>query len=229
METTKAVGIKALIIFMLATVSATAQNLLLNGSFESGTFTQNNLVFPDRMDLVNGSTAVTGWTVGSSSAGYVWWLEGPDYNAQDGNRAIDLDSNGHQPYGYIQQTFATTPGMQYKVSGYFASEFNGGPAVTTVQINGNVIGTATTGSGNYGGISFNNLIWTSETFNFTADSTSSTLRFQDDTTVNGPNGYDNPVIDDISVQAVPDATSTWLLLSLSLSGLFWHGRKSRAA
>lgn len=153
-------------------------------------------------------------------------MQGPDYNAEDGNRAIDLDSNGNVTGSYVQQTFATVPGVQYEVSGYFASEFNGGPAVTSIQINGNVIGTSTTGSGNYDGISFNNLVWTRETFDFTASSTSSTLRLQDATTVGGPNGYDNPVIDNIAVQVVPEPC-TGLLLSAALGGLVWFGRRGK--
>jgi|GEM_PF-2118509 len=201
-----------------------AQNLIVNGSFESGPAFVANTGYPDRVSLPNGSTAITGWVVGTptSSSGFVWWLREPSYNAEDGNLCIDLDSNENTPFSFIKQTFATTPNQEYKVSAYFASEFNGGPAVTKVSINGQVIGTSTTGSGNLiTGQGFNNLIWTEETFLFTADGgLTSTLEFQDDTTASG----DNPIIDNVSVESVPDFGSTSLMFSIGLGGLAWFGR-----
>lgn len=61
------IGLNFLIVIALVAVNAAAQNLLVNGSFESGAFSQNFPIFPNRMQLTTGSTAVTGWSVGAAS------------------------------------------------------------------------------------------------------------------------------------------------------------------
>jgi hypothetical protein len=207
----------------LASVNVRAVNLVLNGSFESGSFSQNS-IYPGRMSLANGSTVINNWVAGRGTEN-LWWMQAPNYNAQSGNFAVDLDSNGTAPFSFIEQTFSTIVGQQYQFAGYFASEGNGGPASTSVLINGNLIGTATTGSGaGDPGPGFNNLIWTPASFAFTASSTSSTLRLQDATVVAFDGVYYNPIIDNISVMPVPEPSSG--LLFAVLLGLFVLGRKT---
>jgi Protein of unknown function (DUF642) len=193
-------------------------NLLLNGSFEYGSFVENS-AFSGRMDLASGSTVISDWVLGKSTTGafaYLWWMKTPNYNAQDGSYCVDLDSNGNSPFSFIQQTFSTVIGQQYQFTGYFASEGNGGPASTSVLINGNSIGTATTGSGagNNPGPDFNNLVWTVESFYFTASSTSTTLTLQDATMVPFKDSYYNPIIDNVSVVAVPEPS----VLAMTVAG-----------
>jgi hypothetical protein len=185
-------------VLSLCAASASAQNLLLNASFETGsTFIPS--IYTDRMPLPNGSTVINNWVVGNA-AGNFWWLRSPSYNPQDGARAIDLDSNGLTPFTFIEQTFSTTIGQQYQVSGYFSSEGNGGPAQTSVLINGNLLGSVTAGSGvGEVGPGWTDLVWKNASFLFTATSTSSTLRFQDATA-----GLYNPLIDNVSVVSVPE-------------------------
>jgi hypothetical protein len=190
----------------LCVASACAQNLLVNGGFESGAFVQNS--WPaDRMWLSDGSTTINNWVVGVAASGNCWWLRSPSYNAQEGNRAVDLDSNGWTPNTFIEQTFATVIGQQYAVSAWFSSEDNGGPANTLVSINGTLIGTTTTGSGTGSGDYWNDLIWTKQSFLFTASSASSTLRFTGASTVVG---WTDPIIDNASVMAVPEPSSLGL-------------------
>ena len=43
-------------------------------------------------------------------------MQGPThYNPQDGTYCVDLDSNGTTPGAYVEQSFATTVGQQYRV------------------------------------------------------------------------------------------------------------------
>jgi Protein of unknown function (DUF642) len=203
----------------LASLNVKAQNLILNGSFEFGSFVQNS-IYPGRMSLSTGSTAINNWVLGNAPAGFLWWMQAPDYNAEDGNFSLDLDSNGNSPFSFAQQTFSTIIGQQYQFTGYFASEFNAGPASTSILIDGSSIGTETTGSGiaNGPGPGFNNLIWTSASFNFIASSTSTTLTLLDATTAPGGDGaYYNPIVDNVSVVAVPEPS----VLGLASAGLLY--------
>ena len=206
----------------ITTIGAQAQNLIQNGSFESGNFSQNTF-FPDRMSLPNNnSTVLANWVTGVGS-GYLWWLTTPGFNPQEGNFAIDLDSNlATDPNSYVEQSFATTIGAQYAVSGYFSSEFNGGPATCNLLINGSLIGAVTSGTGSpdTSSLTFNNLVWQNATFTFTATSTTSTLRLQD----GAENGYYNSVIDNISVVAVPEP-SVSAICAAGVLGIVWSSRK----
>ena len=200
-------------------VSATP-NLILNGSFESGNYSENSFV-PTRMQLNNGSTTIDNWVVGATSGNF-WWV-GPPNNAQDGFFSVDLDSNGHAPT-YIEQTFSTTVGFQYIVTASFSSEGNGGPAVTGVSIDGNLLGTATTGAGiGEAGPAYLDLIWTTQSFLFTATAATSTLRFQDATETTQ---FYNPLIDNVSVvETVPEQSSALGLAGIALLGGMGFRRK----
>lgn len=193
--------------------SANGINLIQNGSFESGSFSQNS-IYPGRMQLGNGSTVINNWVVGAP-AGNFWWMSSPN-NAAEGVYSANLDSNGQTPT-YIEQSFATTVGSQYLITAAFASEGNGGPAVTGVSINGSLLGTTTVGAGvGEAGTFWSDLVWTTQSFSFTASASTSTLRFQDAT----PFGqFYNPLVDNVSVvQAVPEQTSTLALAGMSLIG-----------
>lgn len=209
----------------LIAMNVQAQNLILNGSFESGSFSQNS-IYPGRMSLSDGSTSINDWTGGVAAGGNLWWLQGPNYNAEDGNFSVDLDSNGYTPFSFVQQTFSTTIGQQYKFSGYFASEGNGGPASTSILINGSLIGTETTGSGaGEPGLNWTNLIWTSASFTFIASSTNTTLRLQDATSVPSNDGaFYNPIVDNVSVVTVPEPSVSGLVCT-ALFGLISLMRK----
>ncbi len=148
---------------------------------------------------------------------------GAPNNAQNGTHSVDLDSNGQAP-SYIEQTFATTAGLQYLFTASFSSEGNGGPAVTAVSINGNLIGTATVGSGiGEAGASWTDLVWTTKSFLFIATSSTSTLRLQDATSTTQ---FYNPLIDNVSVDLAVPEPSTLALSGLSLISWFAFRRKT---
>ena len=196
--------ILSLLIVGVGALNASAvTNLILNGSFELGKYSENSFV-PTRMQLGDGSTVIDNWVVGATTGNF-WWVGAPN-NAQDGVFSADLDSNGNTPT-YIEQSFATTAGSQYVVTASFSSEGNGGPAVTAVSINGSLLGTATTGAGiGEAGPSYLDLVWTTKSFPFTATSATATLRFQD-ATADGQ--FYNPLVDNVSViQVVPEQSLT---------------------
>src|SRR5208337_1080594 len=207
----------------LSLTCAPGQNLLLNGSFELGSFSVND-GFADRMYLGNGATDITGWIVGHGSGNF-WWLSDPDYNAENGSYCVDLDSNGQTPYTSISQTFSTTVGMSYSASAWFSSEGNGA-ATANVLINGNVIGSVSVGSGTGESSSYwIDLAWTNATFTFTASSTNTTLTFQDDTPGPFTGLWPNPLVDNASVVAVPEPS----IVGLASLGVFtlacWRRRR----
>ena len=203
-----------LLVIGIGALNASAvTNLIQNGSFELGNYSVNSFV-PFRMQLGNGSTVISNWVVGATTGNF-WWLGQPN-NSQDGVHSVDLDSNGQAPT-YIEQSFATTAGLQYMVNAWFSSEGNGGPAVTAVSINGILLGTATTGSGAGGaGPAFTNLVWTTQSFFFTAAAGTSTLRFQDAT---ANTQFNNPLVDNVSVLQVPEPSTLGLAGISSLACL----------
>ena len=133
--------------------SYTLSNLAVNGSFEQG-------------------SGITGWTatgdgvdrVVSSGAGDQW---------QSGDGTCSLDLNALHPGG-VQQTLATTPGVQYTV-GFDLSKNPGGHADhATVQVS------AAGGSQLYTFSDANSgtdMMWSQQTFTFVATGTSTTLSF----------------------------------------------------
>jgi len=144
-------------------------NLLTNGSFELGTFTnQGN----DTETFTAGSTVMTGWT---TVGNFVSWI-GPTnpfiLSAQDGSHFLDL--TGYQtgaPFGGVTQTIATTPGRQYDLSFYLGSYTAvwGGPPVSITAVAGGTTGLFTNGSAT------DSSTWTLENLAFTATGSSTAV------------------------------------------------------
>jgi len=90
--------------FVFGLLTNANANLIVNGSFETG---------PDPGKLItlpNGSTDIFGWTVAPDAVDYIGTL----WVASDGGRSLDLDNSGG--FGGIEQTFQTTPGVDYLVT-----------------------------------------------------------------------------------------------------------------
>ena len=108
----------------LADQSWGATNLLVNGSFESGSFT-NQYGLNDTMSLFPGATNISGWvTTGLGTNDLAW--EGPTNNfgpsggvftASDGSYYLDLTGyHDAPPYDSISQTVATEVGQAHHFS-----------------------------------------------------------------------------------------------------------------
>jgi len=182
-------------IVLAAGVPSVHANIIVNGSFETGT-----LPTPPGTTFVSGSTAVDGWVVGGHGIDYI----GTYWQASQGGRSIDLDSGtvlGAGPYdGSIAQTFATVSGQQYQVIFDMAGNPDGGPALKSLEIS--AAGQSANLSFLNSGQTLSNMGYEAREFLFTANSTFTTLMFK---SLSGT-GY-GPVIDNVIVLAVPEPAS----------------------
>ena len=189
-------------------------NLILNGSFENG---------PDpgaMITLPPGSTDIFGWEVTRDEIDY----KGTFWDASDGGRSLDLDNS--PGFGGIKQTFATTPGEVYTVtfdmSGnpYWDPQLND-PAIKYMRVE--AAGRSADFSFTvFAGQWYDNMGWVTHSWQFTANSNSTTLEFYSLHTSPPYSGWCGPVLDNVSV--VPEPATVCLLGLGALSLL----RKRRA-
>lgn len=180
-----------------------AANLIQNGSFETATVSPN----PGNFITLNaGSTVITGWTVSLGSIDYMGTL----WQASNGSRSLDLE--GLFGSGAIQQTFNTTIGATYRVTFDLAGNPAGGSAIKQMRVRTG--GSSADFSFDTTGKSFSNMGWVSKSWDFTANSTTTTLEF-----VGLTNSIAGPALDNVSVIAVPEPSSMLGLLSLGVLGI----------
>jgi choice-of-anchor C domain-containing protein len=181
-------------------------NLILNGSFEVG---------PDpgaMITLLGGSTAITGWEVTRGGIDY----EGTFWVASDGDRSLDLDNS--PGFGGIMQTFATNVGQEYLVTFDMAGNPYRGyndPFIKYMRVE--AAGQYADFSFDVTGHDYNNMGWETHSYQFTANSSLTTLEFYSlHSFEGGYSGYCGPALDNVSVVFVPEPAT---LLLLGLGGL----------
>lgn len=159
------------------------QNLLTNGSFENGSHPG---LGHSRRDP--GSTDIVGWTVVKGSVDHV----GPDWQASDGLRCIDLEGNA--AFGGVAQTFPTQPGQVYLVTYDIAGNTDGPPTIKKMRIEAAAQSTEswfdTTGR------TRRNLGWQTRTWRFTATDTKTTIIFS---SAGNEHGHFGPMLDNVLV------------------------------
>lgn len=188
-----------------------AANLIQNGSFETATVNPNP---GDFIRLDAGSTAITGWTVSQGSIDYIGTL----WQASNGSRSLDLSGENA---GGIQQTFNTTVGKTYRVTFDLAGNPNTSPTIKQMRIS--AAGSSDNFSFDITGKSTTNMGWLSKSWDFTANSTTTTLEF-----ISLTNSFAGPALDNVSVIAlsppstptpIPEPSSVLGLLSLGVLGI----------
>lgn len=197
---------KSLLATVLAVVGLSAQavELVNNGSFES----YSGNPFTGYVTVGNGSTAITGWTVGGTSVDVISGA----YGAISGN---SIDMLGSPGPGSLSQTLTTTVGQTYQLS--FDLSYNGGSYKNIGFSFGGITGTATATSATFPFYHF--------TGNYLASTGNTLLSFASTGT-----GNSGVVLDNVSVTAVPEPESYAMMLAgLGLMGAIARRRKVKQA
>lgn len=161
------------------------QDLLVNGSFESGPAP----AYYGSLFL-NGSTAITGWVVVGTDIQY---CSHPFVFAADGLRSIDL--NGNNPGG-VEQSVTTVPGDFYTLQFRLA----GTPQQGTQWVRVSAAGQWQDYSFNASSTSFQSMGWVERIFVFRAVASSTAVRFSS----LSPGGF-GPFIDHVRLYSTPYA------------------------
>lgn len=221
----------ALSLFALALFGSavSAQNLVLNGGFETPSNPNLNPPF-GAINVTNGTpgydVASFSWTIGGVNVDHIvntFWA------SNSGTASLDL--NGNQ-LGTISQSFSTVVGETYTLSFWYTN--NGQmPSQTTANGVVNVTGGAVLLNQNLSasGSVIGNMNYTQFSVNFVADSTTTTLLFTGNpaTGAGYPTGSDNSqgiVLDDISVTAFAIPEPATVIMGCGIAGLLGAGAYS---
>jgi choice-of-anchor C domain-containing protein len=162
-----------------------------------------------------------GWSIGGGGIDYI----GSYWAPAGGTHSIDLNA---LTAGSIFQTISTVVGQAYEVSFDLAGNPDSAPVVKLAIADATGLPGAaylfdTTGK------TKTNMGWTQLTYDFTADSTSTTLTFSN----SNQTGFKTPygaALDNISISAVPEP-ATWAVMLIGFGGLgaAMRSRRSRRA
>ena len=202
---------------VLSTSAQAAVNLIVNGSFENGVAPSGTTFL-----ATNDTTSIPGWKVLSTGVNYT---DNSVWDASDGARSLELRTG--QGNGGILQTISTyTAGYRYrltfnvsanpfdpetrpKASRVLVSASNGPVAIYAYTLNN--VNTAT------------NMLYDAVSYEFVAGNTYGNIQLR--SLVSSQYG---PVIDNIVVTVVPEA-STWAMLLAGFGLVGWASRRRNRA
>ena len=176
----------ALVVPLAVGLGAHAQNLVVNGSFESpvvnGAWVQR---FP--------GTTFDGWTVDNDGQGIVQVAGFGNPNAIDGQQCVELN---FYVQGGISQVIPTTPGSSYLITFLLAGQTNAGPDVKDMNVdwNGSTLATVSWNRSTSGGA------WQAHQLVATATAGATLLHFRGLQNVDG-----GPYLDAVSVVTICSA------------------------
>jgi hypothetical protein len=202
----------ALVALAALSATASAANLLVDGSFESiaqaaGTWNTYTSVPGWTVTKANGSATSTGLEVRNNVAG----------TAEDGSNFIELDGYENDA---IKQSFATAVGHEYEVSFWFADR--AGVTASSLGFLANVTSGASSSGTGFGAIGDNGSAWHLITLDFVAGSTTSIF------SIKGTGASDSlgTSFDNFSVIAVPEPGTMGLFAAgLAIVGLSARRRR----
>ena len=198
-------------VMMFGMAGLASADLITNGGFEFGNF--EDTYGHNSMSLYPGSTAITGWTL--ENAEIAWEVQSTGWGVPADGYYLDLTGyHDSAPFGGISQSIATTVGQQYKLSFDLGmmDELWPGPV--------SVLASAGSASQTF---TVNNVSqWTTVSFDFTANGTSTLVSFL------GTDGTCYIGLDNVSIETInapiPEP-ATLLLFGAGLLGLFCFIRK----
>ena len=201
-------------LFLFSNIHPALANLLNNGGFEAPVVTSS---FGYQTIPPGFEPSGFGWRVVSGNVDITVNGAFGVFRSLEGRQFLDLD--GTVP-GSIAQNFATTPGVVYVLTFYYANNFGAGgtvPARATVRVFDTISGAnlVTPLSLTHGTSSAADMQWTAQAaMQFIAQSTTTTVSF----TSNDPSGDGGMFIDAVSVDPVPIPNFTHILPQLVFGG-----------
>jgi hypothetical protein len=222
-----------------AAAHASGPNLIANGDFANiGNVWVNNTGLGSDDWQTPGATAIPDWTNVAGAANEFWVTSPNGYalSASPGNGSsffVDLTGQANnKPYGGLEQTIATTPGVSYALTFALGSSTNwNGPGSAQAALTASATGSKLLASQLFTLAPTSTNSWATETLDFTANSTSTTIEFL----ANSSFTSEYTGLDNVSVTAqgssgppskVPEPAGTTLML-LGLGSLALGRRRAR--
>ncbi len=207
--------------FLLASLTACgnlfAQNLVVNGGFESPPIS-----WPDRQPF----TSFTGWYTGNLNADPTYGVDliSLDYwTPHSGNQSLDLVSDYCSAGNFLRQDITTVPQQRYQVCLWYANSFAATSTTAHLFVKdgaNDLINQELTHSGSTPA----NMGWQLFSTEFVAQSTSTTIMFVHDSAVTQYPGNTGLALDDVSLVAVPEP-AIGLLMGVGAVAIFLRQRR----
>ena len=186
----RATGRTLLALALVLCAARARADLATNGSYETGPANPDGI-----MTLAAGSTVINSWVV---SRGTIEYISDPYWQSEDGTSSLALNGDGP---GGIAQTFATAPGAVYAVSFWMSGEPFSTPVIKHMRV---------LAAGQSADFTFDTtpvwhwaMGWQQHTWNFTANSTSTTLEF-----ISLDDGIYSPTLDNVQIGLVSASVGT---------------------